>query len=272
MNRWLLVAAGLLYVGSLYAENSRPGDALLPTGFSRIEMKVEDVDREALIYAPESAHSTDTPVVFVFHGHGGGARQVARSITISRDWPEAISVYMQGLNTPGKLTDPEGKKAGWQSGAGVLNDRDLKFFDAMLEKVKHDYKVDPKRIYATGHSNGGGFTYLLWEKRPDVFAAFAPSSALTRNAASLKPKPVLHIAGEKDPLVKFEWQKMCIEAVKKVNGCEGDGKSWGTNCTIYPSKSGTPLITLIHSGGHEFVAAAPAMIVKFFKEYAMMEK
>ena len=41
-------------------------------------------------------------------------------------WPEAIVVYMQGLNTPGKLTDPEGKKSGWQSGPGDQKDRDLK--------------------------------------------------------------------------------------------------------------------------------------------------
>ena len=80
-------------------------------------------------------------------------------------WPEAIAVYMQGLNTPGALTDPEGKKPGWQKTVGDQNDRDLKFFDAVLATLKKDYKVDEKRIYATGHSNGGGFTYLLWAAR-----------------------------------------------------------------------------------------------------------
>ena len=51
-------------------------------------------------------------------------------------------VYPQGLNTPGKLTDPEGKKPGWQHGPGAEGDRDLKFFDAMLAEVRGDYKVD----------------------------------------------------------------------------------------------------------------------------------
>ena len=46
----------------------------------------------------------------------------------------------------------------------------------MLARLKTDYKVDDKRIYSTGHSNGGGFTYLLWAARGDVFAAFAPSA------------------------------------------------------------------------------------------------
>ncbi|MEI9864297.1 MAG: hypothetical protein WDN00_07025 [Limisphaerales bacterium] len=45
----------------------------------------------------------------------------------------------------------------------------MKFFDAVLARLKQDYKVDAKRIYCTGHSNGGGFTYLLWLARGDVF-------------------------------------------------------------------------------------------------------
>jgi hypothetical protein len=73
-----------------------------------------------------------TPVVFVFHGHGGTAFQAGRSFAMHKHWPEAISVYLQGLNTPGKLTDPEGKKPGWQHGAGAEGDRDLKLFDAVM--------------------------------------------------------------------------------------------------------------------------------------------
>lgn len=250
-------------------ERSRLGDTALPDGFSKIEMKVDDVDREALIYAPKTTTGAELPLVFVFHGHGGNSRQVSRSNSIYKEWPEAISVYMQGLNTPGRLTDPDGKKPGWQAAVGLQGDRDLKFFDALLAKLKQDYKVDSKRIYATGHSNGGAFTYLLWETRPDVFAAFAPAAAMTRNSAMLKPKPALHVAGEHDPLVRFEWQKATMNQVKKNNGCDETGQAWGNNkdCTIFESKTGTPLVTLIHSGGHEFPAGAATFIAKFFKEH-----
>ena len=52
--------------------------------------------------------------------------------------------------------------------------------------------MDDKRIYATAHSNGGGFTYLLWAARGERFAAFAPSgSAAPRLLTRFKPKPVL---------------------------------------------------------------------------------
>jgi polyhydroxybutyrate depolymerase len=55
--------------------------------------------------------------------------------------------------------------------------------------------LDVKRIYCTGHSNGGGFTYLLWLARGDVFAAVAPSSAAARYANQLPPKPALILGG-----------------------------------------------------------------------------
>jgi polyhydroxybutyrate depolymerase len=176
---------------------------------------------------------------------------------------------MQGLNTPGTLTDTEGKRPGWQKTFGDQGDRDLKFFDAVLATLKQDYKVDTKRIYATGHSNGGGFTYLLWAARGDVFAATAPCAAAAKHEFKphLKPKPVFHMAGENDPLVRFEWQERTIDEVRKINGC-GEAKPWGEHCTLYPSKTGTPVVAYIHSGGHMLPDDVPPLIVKFFKQYA----
>jgi polyhydroxybutyrate depolymerase len=230
---------------------------------------VDGVKREALVYAPAKKTDGKVPLVFDFHGHGGTARHAARTHHIHDTWPEAIVVYMQGLPTPGKLTDPEGKKAGWQSGPGNQNDRDLKFFDAVLASMKQDFAVDEKRIYATGHSNGGGFTYLLWAKRGDNFAAFAPVAA----AAGLyfldaKPKPLFHAASEKDPLVKFAMQQRTLDHVKKLNGCEGTGEDWAKGCQRYNSKSGMPVVIYLHGEGHKYPEPTPALIVKFFKEQA----
>lgn len=256
-------ALGLIALGMISIANGQPW----PTELKRLDFSVDGVAREALVYTPTTKPATNAPVVFVFHGHGGSARQAARGFAIERHWPEAIVVYMQGLNTPGRLTDPEGKKPGWQAGAGEQGDRDLKFFDAVLARLKREHQVDAKRIYATGHSNGGAFTYLLWAERGDVFAAMAPSGAIFRQVNQLKPKPAMHLAGEKDPLVKFTWQQATMSAVRKLNGCVANGQPWNQSGTVYPSPTGTPLVTLIHPGGHEFDRNGPALIVKFFQAH-----
>src|SRR5438477_4485760 len=105
---------------------------------NRREWTVDGTSREALLYIPAAAKSTPSPVVFAFHGHGGTMRNAAVTFDYQHVWPEAIVVYIQGLNTPGLLTDPEGKRPGWQSAPGGQGDRDLKFFDAVLASLKSE--------------------------------------------------------------------------------------------------------------------------------------
>jgi len=235
---------------------------------AREEWKIEGVEREALIYSPSAQADAAAPVVFGFHGHGGSMRQAARSFRLHEAWPEAIVVYMQGLPTPGRLTDPQGKRPGWQHDPGDHDDRDLKFFDAVLKTLREKHKIDEDRVYATGHSNGGAFTYLLWAERPDVFAAFAPSAAGSRSILRLKPRPAMHIAGENDQLVRFAGQERTMQVVRRINGCQDTGHEWAKGCTLYPSDKGAPFVSFIHSGDHKYPAEAPALIVRFFKENA----
>lgn len=194
-------------------------------------------------------------------------RQAATAYPVHRLWPEAIVVYPQGLPTAGRLTDPQGRENGWQAGPGAGGDRDLKFFDAVLRSLRTDYRVDEKRIYAMGHSNGGSFTYLLWARRRDVFAAFGPSAAVAgRSWGRLRPAPVIAIAGEHDELVKFAWQRLMIGGLRRINGC-GEGRPAGPGCTLHASRIGAPVMTYLHPGTHQYPPEATALIVDFFKAH-----
>jgi polyhydroxybutyrate depolymerase len=199
-------------------------------------------------------------------------RNAARGLAIHPHWPEAVCIYAQGLNTPGALTDPEGKKPGWQKGPGDQSDRDLKLFDAMLAWAIKEHGIDAKRVFSTGHSNGGGFTYCLWTARGDKLAAIAPSAAGgARFKDQWKPIPFMALGSENDPLVKWATvQKPAIDAAKKLNGVNATGKPWHDvkNATIYESKTGTPVVVLMHDGEHKFAADGMKHVVRFFKEIA----
>jgi polyhydroxybutyrate depolymerase len=79
----------------------------------------------------------------------------------------------------------------------------------------------------------------------------------------------MHIAGESDPLVRFQWQRRMMDAVRRIDGCAENGEPWGKYSTLYPSAGGTPLVEFIHPGGHAFPPDAATLIVKFFKEHAL---
>lgn len=240
----------------------------LPPGYERVELIVDGVSRTALVYAPPSAKTAPAPVVFSFSGHGGTAAQAARQFAMDREWPEAISVAMQALPTPGRFIDLEGKESGWQLRQGHMGDRDLKFFDALLARLNVDYQVDDKRIYALGLSSGGYFTFLLWAARGEVLAAVAPAASEAADMLpALKPKPVLFVCGEKDQRVKYEWMRTTMDAVRKLNGCAAEGSQWQDQCKLFPSASGTPIVEFIHPGGHEYPKGANAAIARFFKEH-----
>jgi polyhydroxybutyrate depolymerase len=237
---------------------------LLALDAERVEWKVDGVAREALVVVGSREAA---PVVFAFHGHGGSMQNAQRSFGIEKHWPEAVVVYPQGLPTPGRLSDPEGKRPGWQHAVGEQGDRDLKFFDAMLATLKDKHKIDEKRVYATGHSNGGQFSYLLAGARREALAAIAPSAAAGGRFVK-EPCPILHVMGTKDPLVTPAMQERTIAAMKTLNACEETGKDWDKGCLLYASPKDAPLVTFIHDGDHKYPAEAPALIVKFLKGQA----
>ena len=229
---------------------------------------VDGVEREALVYLPSTSAKSKPPVIFAFHGHGGNMHFAARGMSFQNYWPDAIVVYPQGLPTPGIVLDREGKKPGWQREAGQEHDRDLKFVDAILKTLREKYSIDDARIYATGFSNGGLFTYLLLSQRPNVFAAFAPGGAVLLPQVPLtQARPVFHYGGQSDRLAKFAKQEATIEQLRKFNGCSEHGQTCGENCTIYSSAKGAPVATFIHPLGHLYPPQVTPLIVKFFQEH-----
>jgi len=227
----------------------------------RMTWKIDKDTREALVYAPRSAAAgAKLPLVLSFHGHGDDMENF-QYVDLQRAWPDAIVAYFQGL--PSR----DGAR-GWQVTKGEYNDRDLKLVDAALASLEMTYQVDTDRIYATGFSNGAHFTYLLWAERPIVFAAFAPvAGRIQPTEVPKQPRPLLHIGGSGDMQVAFADQKAAIVTAVGVNGVRGQEASCGPGCTVYGKNSANPVMTWIHSGGHEYPRGTSERIVAFFHEH-----
>jgi polyhydroxybutyrate depolymerase len=251
----------MLAASTTFSQQSRG-----PVGLETKQWTIGGDKRTAVVALPKVFPAAGAPLVLVFHGHGGTAVNMTRAMPIHTEWPEALVIYAQGLPAPGAVVDNEGKRAGWQNAPGALNDRDVKFVDSLLTWAKGQYRIDAKRVFATGHSNGGWFTYVLWATRPDSFTAFAPASAVFgRMAVGAKPKPALIIAGEKDRLVPFTLQRGSISTVVRLNGAEPKGEAWFGGAELHKSTVAT-VATYVYPGAHPLPKNAAAVVTRFFKE------
>jgi polyhydroxybutyrate depolymerase len=226
---------------------------------------IEGTERMAIIHEGE-AKTKRSPVVFVFHGHGGNARLAERRLNFHGAWKEALVVYMQGIPGAIGITDAAGERNGWQMNPGDLNDRDVKFFDEVLKQLNKDYQIDEKRIYAVGHSNGSRFVNVLWAMRAEKFAAFCavagPGGLMIQNAP---PRSIWVSFGENDKIVPPILQKRSVPIVQNVLKVDESKGQTSGDTTSYKGANGTELVVEIRNAGHEFPQESIPKMVDFFK-------
>ncbi|TQB72711.1 hypothetical protein MPDQ_006504 [Monascus purpureus] len=126
-------------------------------------------DRTYIIHVP-SNYDVDkrTPVIFSFHGRTKDAsNQEELSQFSNEEWnPDAIAIYPDGIDHQ------------WQGDPASSGVDDISFTLDLLTHLEERYCIDSSRIYASGKSNGGGFTNVLAcdPVASTRFAAFAPVS------------------------------------------------------------------------------------------------
>lgn len=199
----LLLAVSVLLAASLAcgrsAATEQPSDSLITTMVGGLERTYE-------LYIPAGiAAGEEIPLVFVFHGYGGNA-QAARLISgFNRlaDNNQFIVVYPNGT---GESQDA----LSWNGGnccfyARDNNIGDVGFVRQAVEEIEAQYSIDAQRIYATGMSNGGIFSYRLACEMADTFAAVAPvaGSFLYESCQPSGPVSVLHIHSLDDDVVPY---------------------------------------------------------------------
>jgi polyhydroxybutyrate depolymerase len=261
-------ASALSILCVLFCAGSAPAAGKVENdGLELRHWTVDGLTRVTKMHIPPEAKTTPSPVVFVFHGHGGTLKAVVEEFEIHKHWPNAIVVYMRGVPTP-QGDDPEGKKTGWQYHPGDQGDRDVHFFDAVLADLHTSLKVDDSKVFAAGFSNGGAFATVLWSARPDKVAAVATVSmpVIKSMQHKIKPKACMMVAGRTDPLHKMDEMEASAKKVVEMNQCQ-PGQPWSahSNCTLYPSDSGNPVLFMTHGGAYMVPHEAQAVIVDFFK-------
>jgi predicted peptidase len=90
----------------------------------------------------------------------------------------------------------------------------------LIDSLRKEFSIDPKRIYVTGLSMGGYGTWDALARRPDLFAAGAPicGGGDENDAKTLAKIPIWTFHGAKDTAVPVARSRNMIAAIKKEGG------------------------------------------------------
>jgi polyhydroxybutyrate depolymerase len=205
LGQWLLWSVLFLAVAFTAAAQT------LATTARTIE--VAGLSRTYYLHVPVNIPK-DRAVALVLMFHGGGGTPA---------WTERESRFSEWADREGFLVAyPQGYKKSWNDGRedrhiAAQRDHvdDLAFVAALLDDLGKKYKLDSKRVFATGISNGATFSQYLGAHLSTRIAAIAPVAGGIAEPLSVKfnpekPVSVLIMNGTQDPLVPYLGGKITL--------------------------------------------------------------
>jgi polyhydroxybutyrate depolymerase len=180
--------------GKPSAKTNRFNETIVVDGLSRSYV---------LNLPPDYYDNTGFALVIAMHGGGGSASQFESTskLTEKANASGFIVVYPEGTGVINTWN------AGTCCGSSVSNNiNDVKFISMLIDKLVAAYKINPKKVYATGHSNGGMMSYRLACELSNKIAAIAPNGStmvVTQACNPARSVPVLHMHSKLDQHVVY---------------------------------------------------------------------
>lgn len=272
-------------------------DPLGPGDHTR-SLKMGEQERSYLVHVPKG-YDPKKPTLVVLALHGalmtGPMMAPFSGLNKKADEESFVVIYPSGL---GMFWNA----GSFRKGMGGKTD-DVAFIGKVLDDLGTVVKVDEKRVYACGMSNGAMMCYRLAAELSDRIAAVAPvaGTSLIEEIKLKRPVPVLHFHGRKDTFVPFEGRGRSVDdAIQKwvkLNGCDEklradvlskDGDEMKVTRKTYGSgKDGAEVVlVVIEGGGHTWPGMKPPvgfmgksamnisandLIWEFFKKHSIKE-
>ncbi len=201
------------------------------------------LERTYRAHLPTSYNATQSlPLVLVLHGGGGSGRGMngLTNLNTLADEKDFIVVY------------PDGYQRHWGDGRGTSPSErdgvdDVAFISALIDHLSKDLRVDPRRVYATGISNGGFFSDRVGCGLANKIAAIAVVAAtmptnLAKTCQPARPLPVQIFHGSDDPFVPSAGGEVTIGDRGSILSISDTVTKWAAldGCTTAPAVVNLP--------------------------------
>ena len=191
----------IIYLIFILLSCSKDEDAQLTPVIETVKMTkqlvVNNTNREYIIYVPENFTGTSSlPLLLSFHG-------LSSNMNFNYDYTNFDELAERENFI---VVHPNGIDNRWTLSA--TNNPDIDFIEALLNQLENDYNIASNRIYSTGMSNGGNFSFTLACGLNDRIAAIASVTGLMLQMAigdciPSRPLAVLHIHGTEDLIANY---------------------------------------------------------------------
>lgn len=165
------------------------------------------VKRSYFLYVPVGLQESDSvPLVVALHGSG---RDGASLVDKWKDLASKAQIIVAGPNSQ--------NPAGWASPADGPE-----FIRNVVDTVKKEHRIDPRRVYLFGHSAGAVFALIMacWES--NYFAAASVHAGAFRSTQELaaldvakRKIPIQFIVGTRDPFFPLPLVKANVEKFRQ---------------------------------------------------------
>ena len=177
------------------------------------------------------------PLVIALHGGLGTSSQFAANSGLNgfAESNRFIAVYPDGIGNQSDGTGYQTWNGGYCCGpAATQSVNDVAFIRDLVVKLRTTMPIDPRRVYAMGHSNGGILAYKLACELSDVIVAigFQAGSNVIAGCQPTNPVSVFHLHGTADTNMPinggkgsgvsttiFVAARNAVDAMATVNGC-----------------------------------------------------
>jgi polyhydroxybutyrate depolymerase len=196
-------------------------------------LRVGDLGRSYFLHIPPGLNDQQlVPLVFFFHGFGETGLQARQYVGFDQiaNANGFIVVYPNGSGNAGAFSWNGPRCCGYALDNNV---DDEAFVRTILADVNTIARIDPKRTYTAGFSNGALLSYHLGCTMSDTFAAVAVAAGVMTYAPCEPQQPVsiIHVHGTKDPIVpidgggsdiQFPRVKDSLDTWIQLNHCSGE--------------------------------------------------
>lgn len=178
-------------------------------GAKAFELEVAGVHRTYRLFVPESLPANaNPPLLLVLHGGGGNGRKMERFV--------GGSFHPLARRDGWLVAYPDALHHTWNDGRDDVTSAshrehvdDVGFLRTLIDRLASDRRVDPRRVYVAGISNGGMMACRLACELGDRVAAIAVIAsslpkALAPGCGPARPVSAVFLCGTADPLVPFD--------------------------------------------------------------------